>query len=470
MIAHCLRALVLSLLWLSPALAAATAQHIEFGPYFSGGNLQGAMKVYHYAAGTTTLQNCWTDRAKSATVAQPVVADSQGIARMWCDGVYKFEVRTAGDIVLYTIDNVAVVDAFPIPYGEGSTITAASTLTLGAAGTFFNVTGGSPISAISGAQDHVILYFQNSIDLIHSSSLALSGSLDTHVFSKTVMGFVNDGGGVWREMFRTNAYTQFGMPGGHIYGCKLSNNVTDATNDIDIAVCEAANGRDSDADNLWDQRVTLRAGAMTKQLDATWVAGSGQGCRNPSESLANGTWHIFIFRTATGGHDYYCSQFTNVSSPSGNASEVRRIGSILREAGAIVAFSQDGDRFYRVTAVRDVNVTNPGTAAALRTLSVPSGIKVEVFGMIQFNSGTDGTFELIYLSSPDQSDQTTAGGQPIAQTGASNNFVGWTNFQLRTDTQSQIRTRITSGTSDGGTTLVIFTMGWVDRRGRDRAD
>lgn len=198
--------LVLSgLLLLSGGLAQAATygQHIEFGPYFVSGSLAAGAKVYHYAAGTGTLKNCWSDRAKTTTVAQPLVADSQGIASAFCDGVYQFVVKSSAEVTLYTFDNVAVADQTQTTTGEGAALASASTLILGTDGDFFHVTGTNTISALSGTQTQVTLAFDSALTLTHSATLILKGSASYTVAANDVFGFVNDGSGVWREIFRS---------------------------------------------------------------------------------------------------------------------------------------------------------------------------------------------------------------------------------------------------------------------------
>ena len=65
-------------------------------------------KLYHYLPGTTTLKDVWTSRAKSATAANPVVGDSNGVVSCWADGLYKFIVKDSSDNTLYTWDNADV--------------------------------------------------------------------------------------------------------------------------------------------------------------------------------------------------------------------------------------------------------------------------------------------------------------------------------------------------------------------------
>lgn len=86
---------------------ALTAQFHSFGPFFSSGALVTAPRLYHYIAGTTTLKNAWTDRAKTTTAAQPIVGDANGITSAYFDGLYKIVVKTSDDVTtLYTWDNL----------------------------------------------------------------------------------------------------------------------------------------------------------------------------------------------------------------------------------------------------------------------------------------------------------------------------------------------------------------------------
>lgn len=90
---------------------ATTAVFKEFGPFFNAGNLVGSALVYHYVVGTTTTKTCWTDRAKLTTAAQPLVADSNGLASAYFDGLYKIVVKTAdGATTLATWDQVQISD------------------------------------------------------------------------------------------------------------------------------------------------------------------------------------------------------------------------------------------------------------------------------------------------------------------------------------------------------------------------
>lgn len=77
------------------------------------------------------------------------------------------------------------------------------------------------------------------------------------------------------------------LPRNYLTGFTLSNNVADATNDIDIApgACRGS----ADAVNL------VLSAATTKQLDAAWTAGSAAGGLDQG-SIANAIYHLHAIR------------------------------------------------------------------------------------------------------------------------------------------------------------------------------
>ena len=245
---------------------------------------------------------------------------------------------------------------------------------------------------------------------------------------------------------------------GYLFGLTLSNNGTDVTNDIDITAGECASD-----DVLAANRILLNPAAMTKQLDAVWAAGSAAGGRISSESLVNGTWHVFAFRRSGGADDFCFSQSLTPTLPDGGTKK-RRIGSILRAGGTILGFIQDGDYFRLKTVVDDIHAVDPGTSAVLRTLSVPTGLNLQIFGVVSIVvpiSGPSATS--VHLSDPavpDEAQSGLAGVLPVAS--ASN--LATAPFMIRCNTSGQIRSRMAA--SAANYELDIHTHGWIDTRGR----
>jgi len=246
-----------------------------------------------------------------------------------------------------------------------------------------------------------------------------------------------------------------------LYGLTLSNNVSDATNDIDVAAGACVSD---------DGTTLIVLSAITKRLDAAWAVGTNQGGLDTG-SIANTTYHLWAISKA-GGADADVLFSISASAPTMPTDYTKKkcIGSIVRVSAAIKAFTQYGNYFEWVTPVVDVDAQNPGTSAVTRSITVPAGVKVRARVNCGIYSGTTGSVAG-YVSSLDQSDTApqvfntaTLTGQANfhgCDTGTSWNFNPvdvWTNVS----TTAQIRTRI--GTSGALDRIGIITQGWVDPR------
>jgi hypothetical protein len=170
-----------------------------------------------------------------------------------------------------------------------------------------------------------------------------------------------------------------GLLRGHLYGLSLSNNVADATNDIDIAGGVAVNRANT-------HLMTL-ATSLTKQLDATWAVGTAAGGRDTG-SIANGTWHVHaIQRSDTGVVDAILSLSPDTSAvvtiTIASPGVVTWVGHGLVN-GASVKFSTTGalptgivagTTYFVVSAAADtfqISATQGG--AAINTSGSQSGV------------------------------------------------------------------------------------------------
>jgi hypothetical protein len=249
-----------------------------------------------------------------------------------------------------------------------------------------------------------------------------------------------------------DAAAAFGAP---VYTDELTGlglaNGTDATNDINIGVGAAA----SDDATITSRVLMTVTSVLTKQLDATWAAGNNAGGRVSGQSLADGTWHVFLFRRS-GGQDDVCFSNTLSFTLPDSGTKRRRIGSIVRASGAILGFQQDGDLFRWTTKpALDFNTTS-GTSANTVTLTVPLGIVVWALGAY-FQSA----ISMQYFSALDETDEAPSStAVPLGQ-GTTSGVVGQLFGPLKTNTSGQIRMR-----SSVSVTIRISTHGWLDRRGR----
>ena len=263
------------------------------------------------------------------------------------------------------------------------------------------------------------------------------------------------------------------LPQGYLYGCILSNNSSDATNDIDIAagVC-----RDS------TNAANITVSALTKRLDANWAAGTNQGMRYSGAAIADTTYHIYAVSTASGTQDIYAdpsasatTALTHLQAETGGSSYIyaRRIGSIIRASGTILSFVQDGDVFQLSLSVKDIDSTGSTNTAVSATLSsVPTGIRVKALfrGFVGNSAGRNNGVLFSDLSVTDQAPSTSvaAPGESIATFQTTNiTTVNWGgDFGVFTNTSAQIRYRRDTN-ADASTQVGIITYGWIDSRGRD---
>lgn len=244
------------------------------------------------------------------------------------------------------------------------------------------------------------------------------------------------------------------LPRGYKSGLALSINGTDADHDLDIAAGECRDSADA-----FD--MTLSA-AMTKQIDAAWAAGTGAGGLF-NGTVANDTWyHVWLIRkisdgTIDAGFDTSASA---ANMPAGYSAK-RWLGAVKTDGSAnLIAFRQAGAVFRWDTPVADIAVTNPGTAAVLRTLpSVPPGVKVRAHLIAAVRNVS--TNHYVLITDPDQADVVpslsayTAGAVGGAGSTAATSFVA---HQVMTNTSQQVRSRHEA--SGGSDTFGIAVAGW----------
>jgi hypothetical protein len=158
----------------------------------------------------------------------------------------------------------------------------------------------------------------------------------------------------------------------YLTGLKLSNNATDATNDIDIA-----KGQAMDSTNTG--MMTL-ASTLTKQLDAAWSVGTGAGGLDQG-SIANATYHVHaIKRVDTSvvdaiyslSHDKSATVTMTIASPAVVTWGVAGKGHGL-VAGSPFKFSTTGALPTGVTAGTQYYVISTGLTETTFQFSASNG-------------------------------------------------------------------------------------------------
>jgi len=180
------------------------AQRVQLGAFYLSGVIQGAAKLYHYEAGTSTLKNIWSTRTMGGgdTLAQPFVADADGVFNFFADGLYKLIIcgpdsTGPSDDVLYTLDNWQLIDRTDPTFLEGSPIASSSAIAVGPE-IWAHVTGTTNIDTITGTVPFVWLVFDGALRLNNSASLLCPDGFNLSVRAGEVVMLLNEGSNVWR--------------------------------------------------------------------------------------------------------------------------------------------------------------------------------------------------------------------------------------------------------------------------------
>jgi hypothetical protein len=253
----------------------------------------------------------------------------------------------------------------------------------------------------------------------------------------------DDGDAEWVPSFSRTA--------GFLYGLTLSNNVTDANNDIDIA-SGSCRSIENDAD-------IILASALTKRLDAVWAAGNNAGGLDTG-AKANGTgYHAFAIRNPTSGavDVIFSTSATNPSMPSG-FTQKRRLGAFLTDdSGNIRPFVQVGGWFMLKTAI-NLSVTwgnLGGNSPSLKSAAVPTGVKLMAKILAATTSSSAG---YVAVTDPDLGAPTL--NQMAAYYQLANSLSG-----MRVDVWTNASGQVYAGHSGANaTTNNIFLQGWYDTR------
>jgi hypothetical protein len=250
-----------------------------------------------------------------------------------------------------------------------------------------------------------------------------------------------------------NPYVDASPLRGYIHGLTLSNNGSDATNDIDTAAGECT----SDASPYVRMALTS---SLTKRLDAAWAVGTGNGGLDTG-SIANTTYHIWLIqRSDTGVVDALFSTSATAPTMPTNYDRKRRIGSIIRSSGAILPFWNDGD-YFMLKAHATARSSGSAYSYALLTLPGPVGIKYRPILTHEAQSDAAAT-KNFYISDANDSGNTgvcwlwsgTAAINELRRTTTTSPF--------HTDTSSRIYYSASAMTSN-----TLYLDGWIDTRGKD---
>lgn len=250
-----------------------------------------------------------------------------------------------------------------------------------------------------------------------------------------------------------------GLPAfsGLLFGCVLSNNSTTAV-DVTAGTC---------ADSTGASLMAFTA-LTNKILGTAWAVGSSAGMLDTG-AVSNTTYHIFVIKKdANGVCDILASLSPTAPTMPAGYTYFRRIGSILREGGSVVLFTQNGDEFLRLVPVQDVNnAQNPGTSAVTVTNTVPLGIIVNAiisFSILDSTPAASTQGLLRALSQTDTAPSTSLWDIFVNSYGAVIPASATITRNMRTNTSGQWAYRLSASTTDHF--ISVLNNGWIDTRGR----
>jgi hypothetical protein len=258
------------------------------------------------------------------------------------------------------------------------------------------------------------------------------------------------------------------LPRGYISGCLFSNNSGDATNDIDfsVGVC-----RDStNASNI-------ACAALTKRLDADWVAGTNQGMRNSAAAITDTDYYLYAVATAAGVQDYYAhtsatvaTVLTALQAETGGSSYIyaRLIGWIKRASGAIVAFKTyetagGGIEMKWDAPTLDVNLANTlTTSRRTDAVKVPLNFSTTAILRVEIFDASSGFQALVCC--PDETDAAPSNSAaPLANFGdSSSGLRQFDEIRVRTSATGTVAARADLATVD---LYAVVTVGFEWGRG-----
>ena len=226
--------------------------------------------------------------------------------------------------------------------------------------------------------------------------------------------------------------------------------------------------------NTEARRITTIASDLAMTLDSVFTADVTVAENVQKNGLAPDTWYhvMLIQKDSDGTTDAYFDVDIGATNIPAGYTAYKWIGAVLTDASAnILPFSHDPqhpDYFSWTTIAVDVNANNPGTASVLRTLSVPTGIKI----MVKLNYGLENTDGATITSSSCKDPALTDVAPALVNGDLATGYNGYqsgaarqqfVNMDVLTNTSGQVRTR--TNYSSANVTQYIGTIGWLVKRG-----
>lgn len=240
-------------------------------------------------------------------------------------------------------------------------------------------------------------------------------------------------------------------PDQYVRGLTLSNNSTDANNDIDIAAGRARG----------NSVTVTNSATLTKRLDASWAAGTNQGGLDTGSKANSTTYHVHAIRKDEDG-TFDALFSTSVGSPTmpSGWTRVQRLGAVLTDgSGNIRSFVQNGNDVTLVTSIPDMSGGLANDTPTTVAISVAGGVKVRAKIRCSLYYTAVAT---VLVTSFDEADRAAAlGGEGSITNGVSNGRASG-HIEVITNASRQIRIRASTSGGAAVDDFDIVTYGWVD--------
>jgi hypothetical protein len=211
-----------------------------------------------------------------------------------------------------------------------------------------------------------------------------------------------------------------------------------------------------------DDGQSAAMGSTAGAIDFTEIGENGRDAGTAGIPAASTWYHIF----AIGKEDGTVARLASLSptAPSMPADYVykRRLGSWKTDgSGNLCAIRQSGNKFVWPVQTNDYVGTNPGTAAILASLNVPSGVQIEAI-LSFYLQANDGVRRGALVTSPLDTDTVADAGFQSSISAGTPTVGGSSQAEFRRDTNTSRQVRFRLDGSGANTNVIISTVGWID--------
>lgn len=442
-------------------------------------------KLFFYETGTTTLKTTYSDEDLTVANTNPIILNSAGRpdVDVWGSdpSLYRMILGTPDSVVgnittivdadpvdNYQIDNLSGLNPIPTAYW-GTTEGSSTAYTLE-----------EPLVNISAYSNTQTFFVDFHIACGASPTLKVKDlvaiTLKKYKGDGTTTDLVADDLQIQRYLCVNNGTNIVVLnPEKPFFNGENIFQATTSTKGVSLLPQQItiSNGTDTEHDLNFtagnaqadDGSLVFSVVALTKRIDATWVAGNNQGGLGTGTVANNTPYYCYaIYNPTTLVSDIlFTATKGSPTLPSGYTKKCY-IGACHTDGSAnirngIWAYGKNSYTFTLNNLIQDLSSTNPGTSAVLRTITAPSGPKVyplAVYGHIQVATGSTfyGLFSSIY-----QSDTVPSATAFTNYVGAGSDISLYSGL-IELNSSRQIRSRVSF--SDGATLLRINTFGWIE--------